>query len=410
MIKPYYEQNNLVIYHGDCLELLPTFAENSIATCITDPPAGIFFMNKEWDSDKGGRDKWVAWLSNIMREVLRILKPGGHALVWALPRTSHWTGWALEEAEFEIRDRIAFLFGNGFPKSLDVSKKMDEMARAERALVGKSKDNAYRLPSTFCANEGERFINLPTTPEAQQWDGYGSALKPACEDWWVCRKPLDGTIAENCLKWGTGALNIDGCRIPTERDLGRKNEPTGENLTWGGTYGKAQNNFYGVPVEQQGRFPANVIHDSSEEVLAEFPNTRPSAGIKQYKERTNSGGRNALGNFYKDTTWYGVVDNGGSAARFFYGAKVSPGERGEGNNHPTVKSLALMQYLCRLTKSPLDNDLIIDPFMGSGTTLIAAYNEGRPAIGIEISEEYCEIAVRRLSEATKQLTLEAKHV
>jgi site-specific DNA-methyltransferase (adenine-specific) len=376
-------------------------------------------MNKEWDSDKGGRDKWVKWLSEVMREVLRILKPGGHALVWALPRTSHWTGWALEEAGFEIRDRIAFLFGSGFPKSLDVSKAMDKMAGAEREVVG---CHLISYPDSDCwsipnkggiANDksmwnigavevgGTRPITAPATPEAKQWDGYGSALKPACEDWWLCRKPLDGTIAENCLKWGTGALWIDECRVGINKWVKKDGEHSGSE---GGHLQQIAKRKGGVIRESKlaGRFPANVIHDNSEEVLAEFDKygERKSGNTKPHVQKLSPERPFQKNTSYATINYFNYPK--GSASRFFYGAKASPSERGEGNNHPTVKSLALMEYLCRLTKSPGENDLIIDPFMGSGTTLIAAYNEGRPAIGIEISEEYCEIAVKRIMKATKQ--------
>ena len=170
------------LIRGDCLVELKKLKNNSVDAVVTDPPAGISFMGKAWDSDKGGRDNWIKWMSEIASECNRILRPGGHALVWSIPRTSHWTGMAWENAGFEPRDVIAHIFGSGFPKSLSIGKSINKLETAK---------------GTFA------------------WEGYGTALKPAREDWWLLRKPLEKglTIAENCLKWGVGGLNIDGCRV-----------------------------------------------------------------------------------------------------------------------------------------------------------------------------------------------------
>lgn len=219
---------------GDALAVLKGLPENSVDAIVTDPPAAVSFMGREWDSDKGGRTQWVGWLSQVMREALRCLKPGGHALVWALPRTSHWTALALEDAGFEIRDCVYHLFGSGFPKSLDISKAIDKMADAEREVIGHvdgrgSYDGSIRTPrEKFTGNvwnNGEAGgttlapITAPATPEAQQWQGYGTALKPAVECWWLCRKPLsESSIAANVLRWSTGAINIDACRVGAENE------------------------------------------------------------------------------------------------------------------------------------------------------------------------------------------------
>jgi hypothetical protein len=204
-----------VLLLGDCLEKMKDIPDNSIDSLVTDPPAGISFMNQEWDNDKGGRDAWIKWLSEVMKECLRVLKPGAHGLVWSIPRTSHWTATALEDAGFEVRDCITHLYGQGFPKSLDISKAIDKEAGVEREIIGKK--STYREPQSpngwDCTNRAE-FETAPTTDAAKQWAGYGTGLKPSAEFWWLIRKKLsEETIAKNVLYWGTGGLNIDGSRI-----------------------------------------------------------------------------------------------------------------------------------------------------------------------------------------------------
>jgi hypothetical protein len=211
------------VLHGDCLEVLKTMPSNSVDSICCDPPAGIAFMGKSWDTDKGGRDAWIAWLQSVAAECYRVMKHGGHALVWALPRTSHWTGMAWENAGWEPRDKIVHIFGSGFPKSLNVSKAIDKAAGAERPVVGKSPwsqpaksgHHAGLTDNNVVKTEGRYTpdVTASATPEAEQWEGWGTALKPAAEDWWLFRKPLDGTVAGNVLKYGTGAINIDGCRV-----------------------------------------------------------------------------------------------------------------------------------------------------------------------------------------------------
>jgi len=218
---------------GDCLEVLSTLPEDSIDAIVTDPPAGIAFMGKEWDKDKGGRDAWIAWMSQVASECLRVIKPGGHALVWALPRTSHWTGMAWEEAGWGPRDKISHVFGSGFPKSLDISKALDKMAGAERDIIGVAKrSNAKGHVTNYSKwdRPEEYDITAPATPAAKQWAGWGSAIKPSHEDWWLFRKPLEeATIAANVLRWGTGGLNIDGCRISTN---GEHPTGSGDRNSW----------------------------------------------------------------------------------------------------------------------------------------------------------------------------------
>lgn len=439
-MTPYWTDTNpdIAIYHGDCLQVMrEILADNSIDAIVTDPPAGIGFMGKEWDHHKGGRDQWVAWMSDVMRECLRVLKPGGHALVWAIPRTSHWTAWAIESAGFEIRDRVSHLFGSGFPKSLDVGKAIDDAAGAERS-EGTKGPYASRRPhppgeSIFngAGSPVSAIVTQPVTDAAKQWNGWGTALKPACEDWWLCRKPLEGTVAENVLKWGTGGLNIDGCRIVSdETDDARRVRNNQASIGFGGS--RVEFNSGG----SEGRWPSHVIHDGSEEVLTGFPDVAAGVAVKRnldghvYNEHQEWGLRARAGN----DIGYG---DSGSAARFFYVPKASKEDRetglddlpirtagevtdrrdgsdglnspragagrtsGSRNVHPTVKPVELMRYLCRLITPP--KGLILDPFFGSGSTGKAARKERFRCIGIEADEYYCAIAVRRCAIPQKEV-------
>lgn len=211
------------IINGDCLEVLKTLLENSVDSIVTDPPAGISFMGKSWDTDKGGRDNWIKWMQEVATECKRVLKPGGHAFVWAIPRTSHWTATAWENAGFEIRDVVAHIFGSGFPKSHNIGVAVAKLRNEELKEVGdnpnhRESDALYALG--FQGGKGDGKIR-----EAQnEWSGWGSALKPAREDWILMRKPLEKglNIAENCLKWGTGGINIDQSRVITPNDEARK--------------------------------------------------------------------------------------------------------------------------------------------------------------------------------------------
>jgi hypothetical protein len=354
------------LYHGDCLEVLKSLPDCSVDSVVTDPPAGINFMGREWDQAKFGRDRWIDWLEERMRECFRVLKPGGHALVWALPRTSHWTATACEDAGFEIRDRVAHIFGTGFPKNMDVSKAIDKAAGAKREVIGKGKgrtgeaaqpnggslhsDDSYQWPGDFD-------ITAPATPEAAQWEGWGTALKPACEDWWLCRKPLEGTVAANVLKYGTGGLNIDACRVPTSDTYAYPNG-AGGNGFHGGVGREADGSRTDTPeMSPLGRFPAHLIHDGSDEAIQ---------GMQE-------------------------------ASRYFYCPKASKKDRNEGgiaNKHPTVKNTELMRYLCLLITPP--GGTVLDPFAGSFSTGKAAVKEGFKFIGIEAEREYFDIGVERL--------------
>ncbi len=440
------------IIHGDAIEQIKLFPNNYFDSIVTDPPAGISFMNKKWDDDKGGREHWIKWLSEVFIEAKRTLKPGGHALVWSLPRTSHWTGMALEDAGFEVRDIVHHIFGSGFPKSLDISKQIDKQAGAEREVVGQRQDilvkqakdlreGKRKIVESLNAGAPERnngFITVsadvtaPTTPEAKQYSGWGTALKPAVECWWLVRKPIsERTVADNVLKWGVGGLNIDGSRVPFESTQDYKNlvdnykggleratPETKENWTLHGGGWKLGKGIE-IPEQSEGRFPANLIHDGSEEVLAQFPHSKSGAMTKPYKY-TNNGF--SLGKPTGETKQI-HESNEGSAARFFYCAKPSRVERDAGleqlstkeianntgnnhfiaplgretayrNNHPTVKAQALMKYLIKLITPP--GGIVLDMFAGSGSTCVAADDMGFRYIGIDQELENCKIAEQRL--------------
>jgi site-specific DNA-methyltransferase (adenine-specific) len=379
------------LLHGDCLEQMKTLDDNSVDSIVSDPPYGISFMAKKWDYDVPSVEVW--------KEAMRVLKPGGHALIACGTRTQHRMVVNIEDAGFEIRDVVSWIYGSGFPKSLNISKAIDKAAGAEREVVGvnpyKNIRGAQADDETQSGGKKYRFkddmtVTAPATEAAKQWDGWGTALKPSCEFFTLCRKPLsESTIAKNVLKWGTGGINIDGCRVEgkprtTHKDgnfssIGKRDE-TMFNM---GDKHKCE--------EPQGRFPANLIHDGSQEVLDLFPETKPSKA----NPRNNKPSENmAMSGANLGHISHGHSDNGGSAARFFYCAKASKRDRDEGNNHPTVKPTALMQYLCRLITPA--GGTVLDPYMGSGSTGKAALREGFSFVGCELDKDYYEIAKARV--------------
>jgi DNA modification methylase len=422
------------LHHGDCLKVLKTLPSCSVDAIVTDPPAGIAFMGKEWDTDKGGRDAWIAWMQSIAQECLRVIKHGGHALVWALPRTSHWTGMAWENAGWEPRDKIVHLFGTGFPKSLDVSKAIDKAAGVAPSRITVNESGSLGGLGTAGWNGTPRQLHYdsPTTPEAHQWEGWGTALKPAAEDWWLMRKPIDGTVAGNVLKHGTGALNIDACRIGTEERTYDLTMVAGGFETTGGG-----RNVKSGEKTVVGRWPANVMHDGSAEVVAGFPVLHGHGSISH----KGSAGLFAGAGEHRNVTG----GDSGSAARFFYCAKASRRDRDEGcehlvdrtgaeavdreegsagmnspragasrtankvkNHHPTVKHTELMRYLCRLITPP--SGVVLDAFMGSGSTGKACMYEGFGFIGIEQDADYLEIAKARIEFALNNAGLATTEV
>ena len=378
------------LLHGDCRDVLRTLADNSIDSIVTDPPYELGFMGKSWDSTG------VAYDVMVWQECLRVLKPGGHLLAFGGSRTYHRLAVAIEDAGFQIRDQIMWVYGSGFPKSLNISKAIDKAAGVEfnakpASGVGfmNNKDDGYNTTLNQLVQVGQ------STAEAKEWDGWGTALKPAHEPIVLARKPLDGTVANNVLTHGVGGINIDGCRVGRadgdDSSAGNRTATFGTQDTSSGGDGSG-----GWSQNSEGRFPANFIHDGSDEVLELFPNSKGGAFPKKSNIPT---GRHYEGG-------WGAVDNAvrtemgdGSAARFFYCAKASKKDRNEGtpNNHPTVKPTDLMRYLCRLITPP--NGTVLDPFTGSGSTGKAAVLEGFSFIGVEQSEEYLAIAKARIEAA-----------
>ena len=331
------EEKLINLLNGDCLEQMKTLPDNSVDSIVTDPPYGISFMAKKWDYDVPKVKVW--------KEAMRVLKPGGHALIACGTRTQHRMVVNIEDAGFEIRDVVSWIYGSGFPKSLNIHNK-DE-----------------RCP-----------------------EGWGTALKPSCEFFTLARKPFsEKTVAANVLKWGTGGINIDGCRVELDGDY--KSKPNGRPSQTG--LGNNYNPSEANQPDTQGRFPANLIHDGSQQVLELFPETKPSRigkprGTKKKGLFANSK-FNKVGQEHNDS---------GSAARFFYCPKASKKDRDEGNNHPTVKPTALMQYLCRLITPT--GGVVLDPYMGSGSTGKAAVKEGFSFVGCELDKEYYKIAKERI--------------
>lgn len=345
--------NKFELHLGNCLNVLKGMKDNSVDSIVTDPPYGIRMMGKTWDYDVPDQAIW--------EECLRVLKPGGHLLAFAGTRTQHRMAVRIEDAGFEIRDMIAWVYGSGFPKSMDVSKAIDKAAGAEREIVGERKSDGGRTGgnSEFSdvLNQSRTIqITAPATDAEKQWQGWGTALKPALEPITVARKPFKGTVAANVLEWGTGAINIDGCRV--EGDAWTRSTPYKDNIKGGKLHAAKSESTYECGPQSGndlGRWPANLIHDGSDE----------------------------------------PTELMGAAARFFYCAKASKKDRGEGNTHPTVKPTDLMAYLCRLVTPP--GGVVLDPFMGSGSTGKAAVREGFRFIGIEMDAGYLAIAEARIA-------------
>lgn len=477
-------------------------------------------MGKKWDSDKGGRDKWIAWLTEGMKECLRVLKPGGMALVWCIPRTAHWTATAIEDAGFEIREKFYHIFGSGFPKSLDISAAIDRKIGKEREVIGKSEyagrasDKGQQYKGW--TREDKRDVTIPATPEAQRFSGYGTGLKPSVEEWVLAMKPLDGTFAENAIRHNLAGLNINGSRIG-QGGQWKWDKPRGHG--WDGYEDAGEGTEY--EGNSKGRWPSNLL-------LSHSPECR-EIGVKKVKgEKIGHRGKNAIfkstnksskGFDYTDsngtetvpayecaagcpcghvwateeltecpecgcrkcewvcpvkildlqagplksgdltgqprgenTNVYGKAGStignpryykgdSGNASRFFktfspearfkYAGKASRTERELGlkhhipcvkcngldtdwhldekgqrvkcvrNDHNTVKPLAIMEYLCNLTKCP-DGGVVLDPFLGSGTTAIACVKTGRKFIGIDNDSHFIEISKWAIEAAGKR--------
>jgi DNA modification methylase len=380
------------VFNEDCLNVLREMPSNSVDAIVSDPPYGISFMAKKWDYDVPSVEVW--------KEAMRVLKPGGHALIACGTRTQHRMVVNIDDAGFEIRDVVSWIYGSGFPKSLNISKAIDKAAGAEREVVGsKVTGRAGTRADKRNADDGFESGNMvipvtaPATEAAEQWDGWGTALKPACEFFTLCRKPLsESTVAKNVLKWGTGGINIDGCRVGTGEDRTSGGVRKREHDV-GHSWQHGSNDQFERPTG--GRFPANLIHDGSQEVLDLFPETHApgtSGGGTTFGSKSKQEAVSSRTQSYTDS---------GSAARFFYCPKASKKDRNEGcekleggNNHATVKPTALMAYLCRLI-TPMGGT-VLDPYMGSGSTGKAAVREGFSFVGIELDQDYYEIAKARV--------------
>ena len=469
-----------ILHLGDCLEVMGTMEGNSVDAIISDPPYGLSFMGAKWDSFGGstgnetveerrrkmneylgvnaavpafasshGRSPklsemqdFQAAMTPIFGEALRVAKPGAYLLCFGGTRTFHRMACAIEDAGWTVRDCIMWVYGQGFPHGMDIAKAIDKKLGAKREVVGRRPEHviskAWReaegrtdLPTSMLD------ITVPATDQAKEWEGWNTALKPAWEPIIVAQKPVEGTIAENVLKWGTGAMNIDACRVPIEQgdDVFAKNPHTRSKGKDSGIYGK-----YGAEDRdwsgERGRYPANVAHDGSQMVLDLFPDTEGIGNRKGgIKAQTSIFGHES------SVTTSRVADGAGSAARyfntfrdgeesaertyadrgstdfaakpgmrrapadtparFFYCAKASKKDRGEGNHHPTVKPTALMEWLVKLVTP--EGGVVLDPFMGSGSTGVACANLGRRFVGIEREWEYMQIAGPRVQNLEREV-------
>ena len=462
------------LINGDSLEILKKLPDNSFDSMVTDPPAGIAFMGKKWDKDKGGRKLWIAWLESIMTEAFRTLKPGAHVLVWAIPRTSHWTATAIENANFEIRDVVTHIFGSGFPKSQNISKAIDKSAGVKPTVIGIAKGVGKQNPEWNGTAQGraenslkpEYDLTVATSQDAKQWDGWGTALKPASEHWILARKPLsEKTIAANVLEHGTGGINIDASRINTTDNLNggayAKNPAPRPEEDVGITadlFRDTTNSFNrggaGEYEQPKGRFPANLIlshkpgckqvgtkegkgytinrftdgakpfgngaghpyevEDQGPETIAVW-DCDDDCAIKTLDDQTGvltsgehkgkskgKSGKDTFGLYKGEATEQIYYADSGGPSRFFYCAKASKSEKTLNktidNKHPTVKSLKLMKYLINLVTPP--GGVVLDPFMGSGTTGQAALEGKFGFVGVELEEASFEISKARCSSIT----------
>ena len=415
-------RNRIQLHNGNSLEVLDLYPDNSIDCIVCDPPYGISFMGKDWDKALPPVEIW--------EKCFKKLKPGGYILAMSATRTYHRLGVQLEDLGFIVHPMIGWIFGSGFPKSVDLSKQFDKQAGAKRKVVGKQK-----LAGTAATLKGkpnrkdwtdqgeggtytpEINITAPATALAKKWDGwkYGlQSLKPALEPIFMGQKPHLKPMTENVKKYGVGAVNVDACRVKSKENLGRKVVKSESNV-----FDSLNKKGTGSQDDKHklGRFPANVIHDGSPDVIAEFPNTKGGS----FPVQRGAGVNTSFGEGQPTPGGARQLNDEGSAARFFYTAKPSKKERDLGmdgeeikevdtrdpvakgyartpapakNNHPTVKPVKLMEYLIKLVCPP--NGTVLDPFMGSGTTGMAAKKLKRKFIGIELSTDFFEIAKKRI--------------
>lgn len=420
-MKPYYEDDHVTLYHGDCREVLPALPDASVDSVVTDPPYELGFMGKGWDATG------IAYNVTVWRECLRVLKPGGMIAAFGGTRTFHRLACAIEDAGFEIRDSIgygteerpglmAWAYGSGFPKSLNVTKALGALPACSCGVASLSGEPAPVVE-----------VSVPPSPERMVRceacggvrgkipQGLGTALKPAWEPIVVARKPLEGTVASNVLAHGTGALNVDGCRV----GAGLFVPGGGGNLPSGGIMGRKNSGKPSTAGHTSGRWPANVvlghtpdcdvIYEGRGEIRLEGP-CAPGCPVaeldRQSGESSSRVGKPrgaASGDGWGMTATGAEYADSGGASQFFYTAKAASAERPKANGiaHPTVKPLDLMRWLVRLVTPP--GGVVLDPFAGSGTTLEAAIVEGFRCIGIEREADYLPLIEQRIARACPPL-------
>lgn len=447
-MRPYSRRNEYVLYHGNMLDMDDVVQSNSIDSIVTDPPYELGFMGKSWDNSG------IAFRKETWEKCLKVLKPGGYLLAFGGSRTFHRIACAIEDAGFEIRDTVMWLYGSGFPKSASIGKMIEsklingsgnvkDIKKLDGVTVsvggGWVENEVETGKRSVCYEQTKTIVNYKTD-EGRKWEGWGTALKPSYEPIIIARKPCDGSCVANVLKWGVGGINIDECRVGTEE---RTYKGMSANIPEGaGCFRDDEWKPKDIEKTVNGRFPANTIltYDETdfEEVCGGLPNGGKNGSIsKRYKMNNR-----VYGEYGECNTWQ-AYDDSGSAARYFYCAKASKRDRDEGlenmevksrgmsnqalselkrgnddfdggsastiglnrvvkrrNVHPTVKPTELMQYLVRLVTP--DGGTILDPFNGSGSTGKAVMwenrdrNKGYKYIGVEMNEEYLEISKARI--------------
>jgi site-specific DNA-methyltransferase (adenine-specific) len=378
------------INHANIKDLASNYDGELFDGILCDPPYELGFMGKSWDSSG------IAFDTEMWADLFNLLKPGAHLLAFSGSRTYHRMAVAIEDAGFEIRDMIEWVYGSGFPKSLNIGKAVDKIQGNKREVVGTEKIDIGMQGGSMHSGRSVNVVDRDVTKGNSEWEGYGTALKPAHEPCVLARKPLEGTVANNVLKWGTGGLNIDGTRIPT----GANDDPRlGGKGEW---HIKREQSDMTVSLPPAtmgsstlGRFPANLIHDGSDEVEAVFPNesSRFFYTAKASKSERNAG----LEGFEKKEVpqQYGLAQ--GETAQ-----QTPHKNEPRANHHPTVKPLSLTKYLATLIKPPTGGRLLV-PFSGSGSEMIGALQAGWEYVeGVELTEEYIPIAEARIAYWLKQ--------